>query len=74
MSAETVTLRVSGMTCGGCARSVEKKLTSTPGVAAATVDLVAATATVQFDPGRTALPALVAAIEQLGFQVPGPPK
>ena len=70
MSAETVTLPVSGMTCGGCARSVEKKLTSTPGVTSAKVDLEAATATVEFDPGRTGLPNLVAAIEQLGFQVP----
>ena len=74
MSAETVTLPVSGMTCGGCARSVEKKLASTAGVASAKVDLEAATATVQFDPGCTELPKLVAAIEQLGFQVPGPPK
>jgi copper chaperone CopZ len=70
MSAETVTLPVTGMTCGGCARSIEKKLTATPGVANAKVDLEGARATVEFDPSRTEVPKLVAAIEQLGFQVP----
>ena len=70
MSAETVTLPVTGMTCGGCARSIERKLAATPGVASAKVDLEGATATVRFDPGRTEIPKLVAAIEQLGFQVP----
>jgi Cu+-exporting ATPase len=62
------------MTCGGCARSVEKKLSATPGVNGAKVDLAAATATVDFDPSRTGVPALVTAVEQLGFSVPDPPK
>jgi copper chaperone len=66
---ETIALKVSGMTCGGCVRSVERKLAATPGVSSAKVDLNAATATVQFDPERTQVPQLVAAIEQLGFQV-----
>jgi copper chaperone len=74
MSAETVTLPVAGMTCGGCARSIEKKLTATPGVASAKVDLDGAQATVQYDPSRTEVTKLVAAIEQLGFQVPAPEK
>ena len=74
MSAETVTLPVAGMTCGGCARSIEKKLTATPGVASAKVDLEGGQATVQYDPSRTEVPKLVAAIEQLGFQVPAPEK
>ena len=74
MSAETVTLPVSGMTCGNCARSVERKLASTSGVAHATVNLDAASATVEFDPAQTGVPKLIAAIEQLGYQVPSPPK
>ncbi len=74
MSAETITLPVTGMTCGGCARSIERKLAATPGVSSAKVDLEAARATVQFDPTRTGIPKLVAAIEQLGFQVPAPPQ
>jgi len=38
------------------------------------VNLDAASATVEFDPARTAVPKLIAAIEQLGYQVPAPPK
>ena len=68
MSAETITLAVTGMTCGGCARSVERKLTATPGVSTAVVNLEAATATVQFDPERTQKAGLIAAVESLGFQ------
>jgi copper chaperone CopZ len=74
MSAETVTLPVAGMTCGNCARSVERKLTGTLGVSSAHVNLEAGSATVEFDPSRTAVPKLIAAIEQLGYQVPAPPK
>ena len=37
------------MTCGNCARSVERKLAATPGVTKATVDLQAASATVEYD-------------------------
>src|SRR5262249_21176646 len=74
MSPESVKLPVSGMTCGGCARSVEKILTATPGVQSAQVDLEGATATVQFDPGRVQVPKLIAAIEQLGSQVPAGPQ
>jgi len=67
---KTIKLPVSGMTCGGCARSVERKLTSVPGVSSAKVDLNEATATVEFDPDRAQVPSLIAAVEQLGFQVP----
>jgi Cu+-exporting ATPase len=74
MNAETVTLPVSGMTCGNCARTVERKLTSTSGVSRASVNLDAASATVEFDPSQTAVPKLIAAIEQLGYEVPSPPK
>jgi Cu+-exporting ATPase len=74
MSDETVTLPVSGMTCGNCARSVERKLASTSGVVRATVNLDAASATVEFDPSLTAVPKLIAAIEQLGYQVPASAK
>ena len=68
MPVETVTLRVSGMTCGNCARSVERKLLAQPGVSSAIVDLNAANATVQFDPGRAKVPDLVGAVRQLGFE------
>jgi copper chaperone len=71
MALETVTLPVSGMTCGGCVRAVERKLSSTTGVSKATVDLAGARATVEYDPGRTSVAALAGAIRQLGYEVPG---
>jgi Cu+-exporting ATPase len=70
MAAQTLKLSVNGMTCGNCARSVERKLTSTPGVAKATVDLVHASATVEYDPNVARPEALADAVRQLGFEVP----
>jgi copper chaperone len=64
---ETVTLKVEGMTCGGCVASVTRVLTATPGVADAVVRLDAGSATVTFDPARTSVPALKSAIEDAGY-------
>jgi len=69
MSLQTVTIPVRGMTCGNCARSVERKLSASPGVSSAKVDLAGGTATVEFDADRTKTPDLVHAIEQLGYNV-----
>jgi copper chaperone len=60
-------LKVEGMTCGGCVRSVEKKLSTVPGVASATVDLAAGKATVVFDEVKVQRPQLIGAVEQIGF-------
>jgi copper chaperone CopZ len=57
------------MTCGNCARTVERKLSTSPGVTRVQVDLAGGTATVEFDADRTKLPDLVNVIEQLGYTV-----
>lgn len=62
-------MAVGGMTCSNCARSVERKLSSTPGVSKATVDLASATATVEYDAGAVKPETLAAAVRQLGYQV-----
>lgn len=69
MSLQTVQIPVRGMTCGNCARTVERKLSTSPGVTKAQVDLAGGTATVEFDADRTKLPDLVSAIQQLGYTV-----
>jgi copper chaperone CopZ len=56
------------MTCGNCARSVERTLRATPGVSNATVDLQGASATVLYDPGVVKPAALVEAVCDLGYQ------
>lgn len=68
MSTATIDLKVDGMTCQGCVRSVEKKLSSVPGVQSAKVDLTAGQASVSCD-GALADPSkLISAVEQIGFQ------
>jgi Cu+-exporting ATPase len=70
MANQTLNLPVRGMTCGNCARGVERKLAATPGVIKATVDLHAASAAVEYDPERVKPEALAGAIRQLGYEVP----
>ena len=66
---ETTTLRIEGMTCGGCVASVTRVLKAVPGVAEADVTLQPGSATVTFDAARTDVPALRVAIEDAGFDV-----
>jgi Cu+-exporting ATPase len=70
MATETVNLTVQGMTCGNCARSVERKLASTPGVTKAKVDLETARATVEYDADLVKPDVLANAVRQLGYEVP----
>ena len=49
MALESLSISVRGMTCQNCRRSVERKLSSIPGVTKATVDLDAARADVEYD-------------------------
>ena len=69
MSLQTATIPVGGMTCGNCARTVERKLSTSPGVTSARVDLAGGTATVEFDADRAKVPDLLHVIEQLGYTV-----
>ncbi len=62
-------LKVQGMTCGGCERSVQNALTSHDGVVAAKADRTAGTVVVEFDPERINAPALAKAIAAAGFTV-----
>ncbi|CAG0946758.1 Copper chaperone CopZ [Gammaproteobacteria bacterium] len=66
---EKVQLKVSGMTCGGCERSVQNALTSRKGVASARADRAAGTVSVEFDPAVIQRAALEKAITEAGFQV-----
>jgi len=57
------------MTCANCARSVERKLSATPGVGKASVDLGSASAEVEYDPARVNPETLAGAIRRLGYDV-----
>jgi copper chaperone CopZ len=49
---------------------VERKLSATPGVTKATVDLVNASAVVEYDADVVKPEALANAVRQLGYEVP----
>ena len=69
MAVNTLNLAVRGMTCGGCARTVERSLSSTPGVTKATVDLNAALAIVEYDPDLVKPEVLANEVRKLGYEV-----
>jgi Cu+-exporting ATPase len=70
MATQTLNFPVSGMTCGNCARSVERKLLSTPGVKKASVDLANASAAVEYDAALVGPGAIAGAVRQLGYETP----
>lgn len=64
---EQLTMKVGGMTCQGCVRSVKQVLESQPGVEAAEVSLEQGEARVRFDPSRASAETLRIAVEGAGF-------
>ena len=69
---ETVTMKVQGMTCGGCVASVTRVLKAVPGVDDVAVTLQPGAAKVDVRSRRApASPALRAAIEDAGYDVAG---
>ena len=63
----TITLDVQGMHCASCVARIERTLSKTPGVGAASVNFGAETATVTYDPGQTGPEELIAAVERAGY-------
>jgi copper chaperone len=66
---EQVTLKVSGMTCGGCVKSITNALQTRDGIKETKADLDNATVSVSFDPAKIQESAIRAAIEDAGFDV-----
>ncbi len=67
---EEVELPIGGMTCAACVRTVERQLAGTEGVESASVNFATHTASVRFDSGRTRVESLIAAVEDVGYEVP----
>lgn len=64
----TTTLKVTGMTCQHCVRSVTQALESQDGVASADVDLQAGRARVSYDDARVTPAQLADAIIDEGYE------
>jgi copper chaperone CopZ len=67
MEKSRVELKVEGMTCPACVRSVRKKLSGVAGVESAQVDLGAAKATVEYDVARAEIGDLIGAVDSIGY-------
>jgi len=63
--ATTVVVPVKGMTCGGCAATIERGLRALPGVETASVSFATKTATVR---GQVDEPTVIATIGKLGYE------
>jgi Cu+-exporting ATPase len=69
MALKQVTLPIQGMTCASCVVHVEGGLNGVDGVEKATVNLANERATVQFDPDKTSVDQMVAAVREVGYDV-----
>lgn len=64
---ETLILDISGMSCGGCVKSVTRILEGVKGVASVEVSLENKSATVAYDLAQTDAGALIEAVEDGGY-------
>ncbi len=60
-------LKITGMTCGHCQKTVEKALSQVPGVYGAVVDLKAAVAEVDYDDDTATIEELTGAVASAGY-------
>jgi len=63
-----IKIKIEGMMCGHCQASVTKAISSVKGVSAASVNLAGKEATVTYDPKKTNLDAIKAAIVEAGYK------
>ncbi len=67
---ETVELKVEGMDCEGCVKSVTRMLSGVPGVEKVDVSLAAGNARVTYDPAKSGLAEFKRAVERAGYKAP----
>ncbi len=66
-STQATTLKISGMSCAGCANSVGRLLKRVPGIRMADVNFAAEQARVIYNPQQADLDQMIQAVEQGGF-------
>jgi copper chaperone len=69
---DTVVLRVTGMTCGGCENAVKRSLMKLPGVETVSASHAAESVRVEYTPQVATVGAIRSAIEALGYKVENP--
>ena len=68
-SNESIVLSVPGISCEHCKNSIEGAVGELAGVDQVEVDIAGRTVSVEFDQEKTSLPAIVAAIDEVGYEV-----
>ncbi len=68
---QTVTLKLGGMTCASCAKTIEGALKKVPGVSYASVNIATEKGTITFDSALASLDRLSKAVEGVGYKVLG---
>ncbi len=66
---ETLTLKVTGMTCGGCENAVKRAVGQLEGVTEVAASHKAEQVVVTYDAARLGREAIAAKIQRLGYQV-----
>jgi copper chaperone len=67
---ETVELKVEGMDCEGCVKSVTRMLSGVPGVTSVDVSLAQARAKVTYDRAKSGIAEFKRAVERAGYKAP----
>ena len=70
METETVELKVEGMDCQGCVKSVTRMLGGVAGVTGVDVSLAEGRARVTYDPAKSNVADMKRAVERAGFKAP----
>jgi len=65
---ETLTIKIGGMTCGGCVNSVRKAVGAMQGIGSIDVSLERADATVVYDPLSASATAIKTTVRDAGFE------
>jgi len=65
---ETIVLKVNGMSCGGCVKSVTGVLEALAGVSKADVSLERNEAVIRYEAGKVSREQMVQAIDDAGFE------
>jgi copper chaperone CopZ len=66
---KSVTLKIEGMRCDGCARAIETLVEREAGVKTVTVAFEGGEARILYDPGVVTAGRLAAAVEERGYRV-----
>ena len=67
---DIVELKVEGMDCEGCVKSVTRMLSGLPGVQQVDVSLAEARARVTYDPAKVGMQDMKKAVERAGYKAP----